>query len=121
MKGRLEMKKDEVMRLVRQICDEPSTDCRSLNKSALAREILNIAHVPQNANIQEIPLDWDNQIVILFLLPDDANYYSLFAGIGLDGNFYFELSITGVLKGKHFDFYEEETPLDINYFNKEEE
>ena len=108
--------KDKVMCLVSQICDAPSTDCRSLNKSALAREILNLANVPQNANIQEIPLDWNNQVVILFLLPDDINYYSLFAGIGNDGKFYFELTVTGILTKGRFEFISEEIPLDINHF-----
>lgn len=104
------------MELVNKICNKQSTDCRSLNKSSLARELMDFANVPQNASIQEIPLDWNNQVVILFLLPNDANYYSLFAGIGNDGNFYFELSVTGILNGNTFDFFDEDKVLDINYF-----
>ena len=111
-----ETKEEKIMDLVKKICDKESTDCRSLNKSALARQLLDIANVPQSADIQEIPLDWDNQVVVLFLLPDDTNYYSLFAGIGLDGKFYFELTITGKLNGKVFDFFDEEEELDIDYF-----
>lgn len=107
---------DKIMELVNKICNKQSTDCRSLNKSSLARELMDFAHVPQNAEIQEIPLDWNNQVVILFLLPNDANYYSLFAGIGNDGNFYFELSVTGILNGNTFDFFDEDKVLDINYF-----
>lgn len=106
----------KIMQIVSKICNTSSTNCRSLNKSELARQLLNLANVPQNAEIQEIPLDWGNQVVILFLVPNDANYYSLFAGIGNDGNFYFELTITGILNGNEFDFFDEEKPLDINYF-----
>lgn len=110
---------NRIMQLVRQICNTKSEDCRSLNKAKLAREILNLADIPQDAEIQEIPLDWDNQVVILFLMPDDVNYYSLFAGIGNDGKFYIELSVTGILNGDRedrFDFISEEIPLDINHF-----
>ena len=66
----------------------------------MARELMNIANIPENAEIEEIPLNWNNQVVILFLLPDDKNYYSLFAGIGNDNEFHFELSITGTLQEK---------------------
>lgn len=113
-----ESKEEKIMNLVKKICGTESTDCRSLNKSDLGRQLLDIANVPKNADIQEIPLDWDNQVVVLFLLPNDTNYYSLFAGIGLDGKFYFELTITGKLNGKVFDFFDEEEQLDIDYFKK---
>ena len=106
----------KIMQIVSEICNTPSANCRSLNKSALARQLLDLANVPQNADIQEIPLDWDNQVVILFLIPNDANYYSLYAGIDKKGNFHFELSIAGTLKGNEFDFFREEKPLDIDYF-----
>lgn len=109
---------NKIMELVKGICSTQSTDCRSLNKAQLARKLMNFAHIPQRADIQEIPLDRGNQVVILFLLPEDVNYYSLFAGIGTDGNFYFELSITGKLNGSTFDFFEEEKMLDIDYFSK---
>lgn len=106
----------QILNIVSEICNAKSTDCHSLNKSKLARELMDIANIPQNAEIQEIPLDWGNQVVILFLMPDDVNYYSLFVGIGNDGNFYFELTITGILNGNKFDFYDDEKLLNINYF-----
>lgn len=109
---------DKIMELVSEMCNTQATDCRSLNKAQLARKLMNFAHIPHNADIQEIPLDWNNQVAILFLLPNDTNYYSLFAGIGLDGNFYFQLSITGNLNGNTFDFFEEEKILDIDYFKR---
>ena len=110
--------RDKAMNLVSEICNMKSTNCRSLNKAAIARELLNLANIPKNANIQEIPLDWNNQVVILFLIPGDNNYYSLFAGIGNDGKFYMELTIAGVLNGNTFEFYDEEIPLSIDHFKE---
>lgn len=117
---------NKVMEIVKAICNMKSTDCRSFNKQDLARELMDLANVPKDADIQEIPLDWNNQVVILFLLPDDKNYYSLFSGIGNDGKFYFELSITGtLLDNGYFDFLEEhgqkDQVLPIDYFVKNQE
>ena len=113
------MNKEEIMNLVSKICGTEKSDCRSINKKNLARELLNLANVPDSASIEEIPLDWGNQVVVLFLLPDDKNYYSLFAGIGNDGKFYFELTITGVLESNgYFDFFRQEKVLDLDYFKK---
>ena len=116
------MKKEKVivMYLVRKICHMESTGCRSLNKVEVARQLMDLANIPGNAKIQEIPLDWNKQVVILFLLPDDENYYSLFAGIGKDKKFHFELTIAGILKGNEFEFFDEEKELDINYFREGE-
>lgn len=113
--------KKKVMSLVEKICNMESTSCRSLNKSGLARELMNLAHVPQNAEVQEIPLDWDNMVEICFLIPNDNKYYSLFAGIGIDKMFHFQLSIIGTrCKNGCFHFYEEDNKenemLPIDYF-----
>lgn len=108
--------KNKILDLVEKICSNNS-GCRGLNNKEVARELMNIAHIPANAEIEEIPLNWNNQVVILFLLPGDKNYYSLFAGIGNDGNFHFELSIAGTLQENgYFDFFAEEEMLPINYF-----
>ena len=113
------MKKNEILALVEKICTNNSA-CRGLNNKEMARELMNIANIPENAEIEEIPLNWNNQVVILFLLPDDKNYYSLFAGIGNDNEFHFELSITGTLQENgYFDFFAKEEMLPINYFEKE--
>lgn len=109
---------DKVMHLVKEICNTESANCRSLNKKELARQLMDIANIPQNAEVQEIPLDWDNQVNILFLIPNDTNYYSLFAGYGMDNNFYFQLGITGVLNRNEFEFFDKDKTLDINYFCK---
>ena len=111
----------EIMHLVEEICNMKSTNCRSLNKSNLARELMDFADIPQNAEIQEIPLDWNNQVVILFFMPNDKNYYSLFAGIGNDNKFHFDLTITGILKYNYFDSFENEIPLEADYFQKYKE
>lgn len=54
------MKPEKFMPLVKEICNMEATDCRSLNKSKLARELMNLVNIPQNAEIYEIPLDWDD-------------------------------------------------------------
>lgn len=87
--------KEKVMSLVKEICKGERTICRGLDKSDLARELMNLANIPQDAKISEISRLWDNQVIILFLLPGKDNYYSLFAGIGLGGNFYFKLNMIG--------------------------
>lgn len=111
--------KNKILDLVEKICSNNS-DCRGLNNKEMARELMNIANIPENAEIEEIPLNWNNQVVILFLLPEDKNYYSLFAGIGNDNEFHFELSITGTLQENgYFDFFTEEEMLPINYFETE--
>lgn len=113
--------KEEVISIVKKMCTMESTNCRGLNKSDLARELMDIVHVPENANIQEIS-DFNNVVVIQFLLPGDDNYYSLFAGIGyIDHKFYFELSIIGkLLKNHWFRFFEEDNKEDeilpLDYF-----
>lgn len=88
---------EKVMELVKEICEMESTDCRSLNKSEPARKLLDLAGVPKSAKIGEILFCWGNQASVLFSLPNDNNYYCLFAGLGCtDKKFYFDLSINSV-------------------------
>ena len=58
--------REKVLDIVSKICEMKSTDCRGLNKRDLAKKLLNLANVPENAEIEEIPLDWNNQVVVLF-------------------------------------------------------
>jgi len=114
--------KDNVLSLVSAICNEPSTDCKSLNKTELARELMDLASIPELAEIREIPLDWDNQVVILFKIPNDNNYYGLFAGIGKDNQYFFDLTIMGDFDTEtgEFNFYDVEKQIPIDYFSKRE-
>ena len=116
------MEPEKFMPLVREICNMQATDCRSLNKAKLARELMDLINIPQNAEIYEIPLDWDDEVVILFLLPNNKNYYSLGAGHWLDDTERMILGITGKLRGKKFKFFEEEgkedIPLPLDYFQR---
>ena len=41
---------------------------------------MDMANVPDDAEITEIPLDIDNQVAILFVVPNDDKYYCLYAG-----------------------------------------
>ena len=110
---------NKVLEIVKQICNTESLDCRSLNKSNLALELLKIANVPTSATIQEIPLDKENQVVILFTMKNDNNYYSLFAGIGNNGDFCFQLGIDGTVKNNEITFYDDSKILPIDYFKTE--
>lgn len=117
------MKSSDFMPLVREICSIAPTDCRSLNKAHLARQLMDLVNIPQEAEIYEIPLDWDDEVVILFMLSNDENYYSLGAGHWLDDTERMILGITGKLRGKKFKFFEEEgkedIPLPLDYFQKQ--
>lgn len=119
------MKSEEFMPIVKEICSITPTDCRSLNKAHLARQLMDLLNIPQNAEIYEIPLDWDDEVVILFMLPNDKNYYSLGAGHWLDGTERLILSITGRWKGREFKFFQEEgkedIPLPLDYFQKKKQ
>ena len=108
------------MKIVREICNAESTDCRSLNKSALARKLMDMVNIPNNAEIMEIPLDWNDQVAILFIIPDDDNYYCLYAGHWNNNIESMQLVISGtVYRGKNrfdFDFYNKEKEIGLNYF-----
>lgn len=85
----------QVLEIVGRMCNTQSTDCRSLNKRKDARLLMDIFKIPETAKIREIPLDWDNQILITFEMPNDNNRYCLFAGIGSDKKYYCEISREG--------------------------
>lgn len=110
----------DFMKIVRKICNTESTDCRSLNKSDLARKLMDMASIPNNAEIMEIPLDWNNQVAILFIIPDDDNYYCLYAGRWNNNIESMQLVISGtVRRGKDrldFDFFDEEKEVGLDYF-----
>lgn len=74
------MNNKDFMQIVKAICEITSTDCRSLNKAELARELMDMVNIPSDATIEEIPLDWNNQVSICFTVPNDDNYYALYAG-----------------------------------------
>lgn len=46
---------NKVMSIVEKICSTESISCRGLDQSILARELMNLANIPQNADIQELP------------------------------------------------------------------
>jgi hypothetical protein len=115
--------KEKILELVDRICSMESLNCRSLNKSELARKLMDIAEIPMDAIIHEIPLDWDRQVEIMFTVPEDTlhkvNYYfGLFAGIGTDGNFHLDLFKCGEWNKKYgyFDFYVRDKLIPIDYF-----
>lgn len=114
--------KMDFMKIVREICSVKSIDCRSLNKSELARKLMDMVNIPQNAEIQEIPLDWNNQIEMLFTIPEDKYYYGLNAGHWKDGTESMFLEIVGTQRKQGndiwFDFYNTGKRLPLDYFRK---
>ena len=110
------------MEIVKEICSIETTDCRSLNKSEVARKLMDMANIPRNAEIQEIPLDWNNQVETLFTIPEDKYYYGLSAGHWLDGTESMYLEIIGIQRDQGndiwFDFYNTGKRLPLDYFRK---
>lgn len=83
------MTKQTVLQLVSNICNT-ATNCNGIaNNEVSARKLLTLASVSESVEIIEIPLNWNNQVVILF--DDNGTEKELFVGIGTDGNFYFQL------------------------------
>lgn len=112
-----------IMEIVDRICSMESSNCRSLNKRNDARLLMDHANIPSTAIITEIPLDWDKQVEILFTMPEDithkVNYYfSLFAGIGMNGKFCFNLYKVGEWKPNscEVDFYVRDKSIPMDYF-----
>ena len=110
------------MQIVKTMCETTSTDCRSLNKAELARELMDMVNIPSTATIEEIPLDWNNQVGICFTMPNDNNYYSLYAGHWNNGTEKMMLCIIGtqVHSGSKsfFEFLTEEKEVSLDYFIK---
>ena len=112
----------DFMKIVKEICSIETTDCRSLNKSELARKLMDMANIPQTVEIQEIPLDWNDQVEILFTIPEDKYYYGLSAWHWLDGTESMFLEIIGIQRKQGndiwFDFYNTGKRLPLDYFRK---
>lgn len=120
------MANKDFMQIVKTICETTATDCRSLNKVELARELMDMANIPSNAIIEEIPLDWNNQVSICFTVPNDDNYYSLYAGHWNNGTEKMMLCIIGTQihsrSKTFFEFFTKEKEISLDYFiNNENE
>lgn len=116
------MNNKDFMQIVKAICEITSTDCRSLNKAELARELMDMVNIPSDATIEEIPLDWNNQVSICFTVPNDDNYYALYAGHWNNGTESMSLCIIGtqIHSGSKtfFEFFTEEKEISLDYFVK---
>ena len=113
---------NDFMEIVKGICKTTTTDCRSLNKSDLARKLMDMINIPQDAEIMEIPLDWNNQVGIQFIIPNDDNYYCLYAGHWNDDTESMQLVISGkVIRSENkFDFFDPEKEVGLDYFDRME-
>lgn len=112
----------EAKNLVFAICATTPTDCRSLNKADLGRKLLDLLNVPTTVEITEIPLDWDGQVEICFVVPENANVFSLYAGKWLDGSESCYVAITGRQREDNgkvwYDFFQIEEILLDDYFKR---
>ena len=112
----------DFMNIVKEICAANATDCRSLNKSDLARKLMDMVHIPEDAQITENPLDFENQVEILFVMPNDNNYYGLCAGHWLDGSERMYLTIIGEVHRRknrlNFYFFDRDEEINLDYFQR---
>lgn len=116
------MDKKAMMAIVANMCAYQSASCRGLDMADMARQLLDMASVPANATIYEIPVSDNNQVIVYFYIPGDDNYYSLLVGDGADGSkANFILYIEGKNPGtSDFYFLDDSTEIDINYFKRED-
>ena len=116
----MENKYKDFMSVVREICTRIPTKCRSLNMVDLARRLMDMINVPQNAEIFEIPLNWQNQVGITFIIPGYPVAFGLYAGYWKNGTESMQLEITGVIcKDDHstyIDYWKKEMKLPLDYF-----
>lgn len=67
MTNAAEKRNAEIRNLVKAICGTKSTSCRGLDKAENALRLLALDGIkPEDVRIYEIPLDWDNQVLIMF-------------------------------------------------------
>lgn len=88
----------ELMEIIHKMCNFQSSSCRGLDMVGWAEVLLHKCGIPHCAEIGEIPVADREQVIILFSLPRNKYYYSLFVGIGrLDKKFHIEFQIEGIL------------------------
>jgi hypothetical protein len=128
-----ENQKYNLLSIVTEMCktSTPFVDCRGLSLCDLGKKMFDTLNnfdercpISTDISIQEIPLNWENQVEILFYLDTEyysakesescnsiftiCPYYSLFCGIGTDNEFHCEISITGVShsQSSEYSFFE---------------
>lgn len=110
----------DFMSVVREMGTRKSTDCRSLNMTDLARRLMDMVDIPQNAEIFEIPLNWHIQVGITFMVPNYPVAFGLYAGLWKNGTESMKLEIVGTIRkdddGISIDYWKEEMSLPLDYF-----
>ena len=116
----MENKYKDFMSVVREMCARKSADCRSLNMADLARRLMDMVDIPQNAEIFEIPLNWHIQVGITFTVPKYPVAFGLYAGYWNNGTESMQLVIVGTIRndddGISIDYWKEEMSLPLDYF-----
>lgn len=82
---------NKVMELVNRICNT-DTNCRGLiNNTEAINSLLELKGINlSDIRVYEVPINWNNQVLICYENLFTNEYRQLFCGIGTDGNFYFE-------------------------------
>lgn len=116
----MENKYKDFMSVVREMCARKSTDCRSLNMKDLARKLMDMVNIPQNAEIFEIPLNWQNQVGIIFMVPNYPVAFVLYAGHWKNGTESMQLDVLGTIHEYDdcisIDYWKEEMSLSLDFF-----
>lgn len=89
---------EQAMQLVNQICNN-ETNCRGLaNNQESINALLTLKGInPSHVTVTEVPVNWNNQVVVLYQNNITKEYRELFVGIGNDGTFYFDDSLDEVV------------------------
>jgi len=91
----------KIMELVNTICNTES-DCHGMaNNCFNVNELLCMSeNVPEYCRVIEVPINWGQQVLIIYKRVGEENECELFAGIGTDGEFYFEVTEVDSESGK---------------------
>lgn len=121
------MNKNNFMPIVEKICSLPSSALDRTEEDGkellnLCRTLMDMVNIPSNAEIYEIPLMKNNQVVIYFFLEnDDEKEYCLNAGHWLDDTISMKLEAYGKETHEYdIEMYTAFESLPLDYFENHE-
>lgn len=111
MRMAAEQKKTEIAKLVIRICGTKGNNCRGLDKVEDALKLLALDGInAEDARIYEIPIDWDNQVLIMFEYKG-KDYEALF-GIEAETNRVYGGEYSENIFDKYGEIFEQ-IPIDV--------
>ncbi len=83
--------KAKVLKIVNKICNNELCGCRGLaGNMEYVAELFSLKGISfSDIKVNEVPLHWQRQVVILYTVCETGEHRELFAGIGSDNKFYF--------------------------------